>query len=211
MLACVWVASTAPMPESFAARRSTTSSHPWSPRSSPLHTRRPSRSRAVSRSAKTLYSAVGQPDNRNRRPATLARAIERLMLLDAVLAESALRWLGTEREKVGYFQNATTLRPNELPHLGFGVPPEQSVRYFPDKLPIGVAPHRSDAPVLVPRKSPCARGLSSLPPSPRGTPPRVAELGGSLVDASTSGGGRTRIRGSGAPGARGATAPRCSG
>jgi len=89
---------------------------------------------------KRLYSAVGEPDNRNRRPATLARAIERLMLLDAVLADRGLRWLGTEREKVGYFQNATTLRPNELPHLGFGVPPEQTARYFPDKLPIGVAP-----------------------------------------------------------------------
>ena len=69
---------------------------------------------------KTLYSAVGEPDNRNRRPATLARAIERLMLLDAVLAEGSLRWLGTERDKVEYFQNATTLRLKELPHLGFG-------------------------------------------------------------------------------------------
>src|SRR5690606_36089299 len=42
---------------------------------------------------KTLYSAVGEPDNRNRRPATLARAIERLMLLDVVLAEGSLKWL----------------------------------------------------------------------------------------------------------------------
>ena len=80
---------------------------------------------------KTLYSAVGEPDNRNRRPATLARAIERLMLLDAVLAEGSLRWLGTEREKVGYFQSATTLRPNELPHLGFGVPPERDGSVLP--------------------------------------------------------------------------------
>ena len=87
---------------------------------------------------KRLYVAVGEPDNRNRRPATLAREIERLMVLDAVLADRSLRWLGTEREKVSYFQTITTLRPNELPHLGFGVPPEQTVRYFPDKLPIGV-------------------------------------------------------------------------
>ena len=87
---------------------------------------------------KPLYGAVGEPDNRNRRPATLARAIERLMVLDAVLADGSLRWLGTEREKVSYFQATTTLRPNELPHLGFGVPPDQTVRYFPDKLPIGV-------------------------------------------------------------------------
>lgn len=88
---------------------------------------------------KALYRAVGEPDNRNRRPATLARAIERLMLLDAVLGDDALTWLGTEREKVAYFQKVTTLRPNELPHLGFGVPPAQAFRYFPDKLPIGVS------------------------------------------------------------------------
>lgn len=83
--------------------------------------------------------SVGEANNCNRRPATLARAIERMMALDAVLADRALRWLGTEREKVQYFRTATTLRPNELPHLGFGAPPRQTVRYFPDKLPIGVA------------------------------------------------------------------------
>src|SRR5206468_11350319 len=58
--------------------------------------------------------------------------------LDSVLGGTELRWLGTEKEKVEYFQNATTLRPNELPHLGFGTPPRQAFRYFPDKLPIGV-------------------------------------------------------------------------
>ncbi len=89
---------------------------------------------------KALYAAVGEPNNRNRRPATLARAIERLMVLDAVLADRSLRWLGTEREKVEFFRAATTLRSNELPHLGFGVPPDQTVRYFPDKLPIGIGP-----------------------------------------------------------------------
>jgi hypothetical protein len=35
---------------------------------------------------KPLYTAIGEPDNRFRRPMTLARAIERLMVLDAVLA-----------------------------------------------------------------------------------------------------------------------------
>jgi hypothetical protein len=87
---------------------------------------------------KRLYAAIDEPDNRNRRPATLGRAIERLMLLDSVLGATELRWLGTEKEKVEYFQKATTLRPNELPHLGFGTPPRQAFRYFPDKLPIGV-------------------------------------------------------------------------
>src|SRR5882672_6415653 len=41
---------------------------------------------------KPLYRAVGEPDNRHRRPTTLPRAIERLMILDAVLAERQRTW-----------------------------------------------------------------------------------------------------------------------
>ncbi|MGH9199983.1 MAG: hypothetical protein ACRD2A_01955, partial [Vicinamibacterales bacterium] len=52
---------------------------------------------------KGLYRAIGEPDNRHRRPATVARAVERLMVLDAVLSDRQTTWLSTEREKVGYF------------------------------------------------------------------------------------------------------------
>ena len=48
-------------------------------------------------------TAIGEADNRNRRPLPLSRAVERLMLLDAVLADRGLQWLATEREKVAYF------------------------------------------------------------------------------------------------------------
>jgi hypothetical protein len=89
--------------------------------------------------SKTLYAAIGEPNDRNRKPVTLARAVERLMLLDSVLAERRLRWLGSEREKVEFFKAATTLRVKELPHLAFGRGAEKTIRYFPDKLPIGVA------------------------------------------------------------------------
>lgn len=88
--------------------------------------------------SKVLYTLIGEPNNRNRKPVTLARAIERLMVLDAVIAEPSLRWFGSEREKVEYFHRSTTLRLSELPSLSFGVAPKQTVRYFPDKLPIGV-------------------------------------------------------------------------
>ena len=88
--------------------------------------------------SKPLYAAIGEPNNRNRKPVTLARAIERLMVLDAVLGERRLQWLGAEREKVEYFSTATTLRLKELPHLVFGAGPEKTIRYFPDKLPIGI-------------------------------------------------------------------------
>jgi hypothetical protein len=87
---------------------------------------------------KALYAAIGEPNSRFRRPTPLARAVERVMVLDAVLAESELTWLGTEREKVSYFTRHTRLQARELPHLTFGTSPSTTVRYFPDKLPIGV-------------------------------------------------------------------------
>jgi hypothetical protein len=37
--------------------------------------------------SKPLYAAVGEPDNRNRKPIGLGRAVERLMILDGVLAD----------------------------------------------------------------------------------------------------------------------------
>jgi hypothetical protein len=88
--------------------------------------------------AKALYQAIGEPNSRFRRPTPIARAVERLMVLDAVLASPDLTWLATEREKVTHFTRKTRLLPRELPHLTFGTPPTTTVRYFPDKLPIGL-------------------------------------------------------------------------
>lgn len=89
---------------------------------------------------KPLYAAIGERDNRHRKPVPIARAIERLMILDGVLADPALRWLGTEREKRRYFieRLGTRLEEQEYPRLVFGTPPKTTVRYFPDKLPIGI-------------------------------------------------------------------------
>jgi hypothetical protein len=86
---------------------------------------------------KPLYAAIGEPDNRFRRPMTLARAIERLMVLDAILADPSLAWLATEREKVAYFTSEGVPR-HCLPALTFRSADEETVRYFPDKQPIGV-------------------------------------------------------------------------
>jgi hypothetical protein len=88
--------------------------------------------------AKSMYQAIGEPDNRNRKPITLARAVERLMILDTVLADRTLQWLGTESEKVDYFARTTQLRPSELPRLKFGDASDETVRRFPYKLPIGI-------------------------------------------------------------------------
>ena len=88
---------------------------------------------------KPLYAAIGEPDNRNRRRVTIDRAIERLMVLDGVLADRSLTWLGSEREKRRHFKQrlGDSLRDDEYPRLVFGKRPNVTVRYFPDKLPIG--------------------------------------------------------------------------
>ena len=60
--------------------------------------------------AKRLYAAIGETDNRNRKPAPLGRLVERLMLLDAVLDDREHLWLGTEADKWRY----VVLRCREL-------------------------------------------------------------------------------------------------
>src|SRR3984893_17089166 len=50
-----------------------------------------------------LYEAIGEPNNRHRKAASLGRMVERLMLLDAVLADTRYTWLGTEQDKLNYF------------------------------------------------------------------------------------------------------------
>ena len=89
---------------------------------------------------KTLYRAIGEPDSRLRRPTPVARAVERLMVLDAVLAEPDLMWLATERDKLAYFEAHTSLRKEEMPRVVFRGPKGITVRYFADRLPIGCHP-----------------------------------------------------------------------
>jgi hypothetical protein len=89
---------------------------------------------------KPLYEAIGEPNNRHRKRASLGRFVERLMLLDAVLADSRCGWLGTEQDKRTYFREALEkdIPDDWYPHLTFGDGPEKTTRLFPDKLPIGV-------------------------------------------------------------------------
>lgn len=89
---------------------------------------------------KPLYEAIGEANNRNRKPASTGRFVERLMLLDAVLGDPRHWWLGTERDKVAYFDKGFEQdRRLFYPKLTFGEGREKTVRYFPDKLPIGIA------------------------------------------------------------------------
>jgi hypothetical protein len=87
---------------------------------------------------KRLYAAIGQAENRNRRGMSLARAVERLIVLDAVLSARQTTWLATAEDKLAYFGRTTRLRPDEMPLLVFQNQRGRTVRYFPDRLPIGV-------------------------------------------------------------------------
>jgi hypothetical protein len=69
--------------------------------------------------------------------------IERVMLLDAVLDDREFTWLGPSMDKRRHFIRhlEDRLELRDCPHLLFGDGPEKTVRYFPDKLPIGMQPH----------------------------------------------------------------------
>lgn len=92
-----------------------------------------------------LYEAIGEPHTRLRKPATLARAVERIMLLDALFDAKHVSWLATEKDKVEHFsfRLAKVLRREEFPHLVFGDGADVTVRYFPDRWPIGIEPDGS--------------------------------------------------------------------
>jgi hypothetical protein len=87
---------------------------------------------------KPLYRAIGEPDNRHRRPTALPRAVERMMVLDGVLADRDRTWLATEREKLAHFTLTHRMPRRDLPSLTFRAGDAETVRYFPDKLPIGL-------------------------------------------------------------------------
>lgn len=76
----------------------------------------------------------------------LGRMVERLMVLDAVLAEPTYTWLGTEFNKRSYFMRRLRdhVKREELPRLTFGTVATARHRYFPDKLPIGISNRDED-------------------------------------------------------------------
>lgn len=89
---------------------------------------------------RVLYDCVGEPHSRLRKPVALPRAVERLMVLDTVLDTPTLRWLASEREKLEHFSLTLgrVLRREEFPRLVFGAGDRSTVRYFPDRVPIGL-------------------------------------------------------------------------
>jgi hypothetical protein len=88
---------------------------------------------------RSLYRAIGEPESRCRHPVPAAGAIERVMLLDGLVTQPELIWLGTEQDKVSFFgAMAPTLSEERLPHVTVGMGSRRRVRFFPERLPIGI-------------------------------------------------------------------------
>jgi hypothetical protein len=87
---------------------------------------------------RALYAAIGDADSRLRKPVTLNHAIQRLMVLDAIVEDPDLVWLGTADEKAAHLLALTRIEEADLPHVSVGEGEARTVRYFPDRLPIGI-------------------------------------------------------------------------
>lgn len=87
-----------------------------------------------------LYAAIGEPHSRLRKPVAVGRAMERLMVLDAVLEHRDATWLATEDEKLAHFTQllGTGLPRDWLPHVAFDQGPTRVRRFFAERLPIAI-------------------------------------------------------------------------
>jgi hypothetical protein len=86
-----------------------------------------------------LYDAIGERNSAHRRPISAGRIVERLMLLDAVLADHEINWLATRAEKAAHFATvrrcvAVEREPHQSGNTASAEPGDPPA----DKLPIGV-------------------------------------------------------------------------
>jgi hypothetical protein len=88
---------------------------------------------------RAIYEAIGEADSRLRRPPGVPRALERLMLLDAILENPESIWMSSSAEKVEYL-SSRRIPLHDAPHVVIRQGDQQRARYFPDRLPIGVHP-----------------------------------------------------------------------
>jgi hypothetical protein len=101
---------------------------------------RHNRARIYHLNQRALYAAIGEADSRLRKPVTLNRAIQRLMVLDAIVEDSDLVWLGTAEEKAAHLLTLIRIEQASLPHVTARMGEARTVRYFSDRLPIGIHP-----------------------------------------------------------------------
>jgi hypothetical protein len=88
---------------------------------------------------RAIYEAIGEPDSRLRRPPSVPRALERLMLLDAILENPESIWMSSRTDKMNYF-SSRGIATDDWPHLTVRKGDQALIRPFPDRLPIGAQP-----------------------------------------------------------------------
>ncbi len=142
---------------------------------------RHNRARIYHLNLRHLYAAIGEADSRLRKPVTLNHAIKRLMVLDAIVEDPDLVWLGTAEEKTAHLLALIRIEAANLPHVTVGEGDARSVRYFPDRLPIGIHPAGRGVVVYV-VTDPWLVRVQGIPFTPRRTSP-----GPTRVDASDHG------------------------
>ena len=161
---------------------------------------------------KPLYEAIGQEDNRNRRLRMIARMVERVMILDAVLGDRRrCWWLSPADDKWRFFclKRDNYLRPEDYPHLAFGSGRQRTIRCFPDKLPIGIEKDRTSQLVfvyLVNRRLPV--DFSAIPVSSCQPAPLRDHVDGSAARATPVPQGRGALQGRHSRGALDAAEPK---
>lgn len=87
-----------------------------------------------------LYRAIDDAQSRHRRPLTLSHAMHRLMLLDGLVESPDMVWLTTVDDKTTHLLTLTSINREDLPHVTAGEGDRRTVKYFPDRLPIGIHP-----------------------------------------------------------------------
>jgi len=103
---------------------------------------RPDRGHVYHLHNSSIYGAIGQDDNRNRRRSSPALIARKLMLLDFVLQHQDTEWYATEADKVALFTGRFGVARSSLPRRTYrsrqtAVAP--TVRHFIHKLPIGLS------------------------------------------------------------------------
>ena len=90
-------------------------------------------------SARSLYRAINQEENRNRRHTSPALIARKLMVLDYVLGHHEREWYATEQDKVALFTARFDVPIGDLPHRVYNATDGvtgPTIRYFVQKLPI---------------------------------------------------------------------------
>ena len=103
-------------------------------------TYRPDRGHVYHLHNRSLYRALGDEHDRNRRHASAALIARRLMLLDVVLQEPDAHWVATEADKVALFTDRFHVPHEDLPrHTWVSRDANlRTTRHFMHKLPIAL-------------------------------------------------------------------------